>query len=156
MIVFLKRHIISIGLLILSSTVGLIVFMKVTPLDIWRIEYEFDSTLVSELPKFAQVDTVFQFKKNLCRNYTGSIADTLVDNGIRRYELKVYLPQPSEDRVIKLGKDLLSSPNIHVINHRFRETQRDKRGFLYWVLLGFFLGIVVEFVLSLKKNPRTD
>lgn len=156
MIAILKRHIVSIGLLVLTSIIGFFVFMKVSPLDIWRIEYEFDARVESELPDFAKTDTVFQFDNIICRNITGSIADTLVEEGIRRHELKVYLRQPSEEKVIELGEGLLTSPKVHAINHRFRETQRDKQGFLYWVLFGFFLGIVVEFILALKKKPSAN
>ncbi|PHR37179.1 MAG: hypothetical protein COA38_00375 [Fluviicola sp.] len=156
MIAFLKRHRISIGLLVLTSIIGFVLFMKVSPLDIWLIEYEFDTRVESELPKFEKADTVFQFDDIMCRNYTSSIADTLIEEGIRRHELKVYLFQPSKEKVIELSDEILSSQNVRVLKHKFRETQKNKQVLLYWVLFGFFLGMVVEFIIALKKKPSTN
>jgi hypothetical protein len=106
--------------------VGFAVYMKVSPLDVWRIEYEFKTSEESKIQDFAQVDTVFQHNKIFCRNYKGSIADTLVENGIRRYELKVFLKPPSNNSVIQLADELLASEYVTVVNHSYRETQRDK------------------------------
>jgi len=156
MIVFLKRHRISLSLLILSTIVGFAVYMKVSPLDIWRVEYEFKTSEETKIQDFAQTDTVFQYNKIFCRNYTGSIADTLVENGIRRYELKVFLKPPSNKKVIQLADELLASEHVTVVNHRYRETQRDKRAILYWALFGFFLGMVAEFILALIKKPSSN
>lgn len=147
----------SIILLIISSIVGLVVLIKETPVDIWRIEYEFDADVQSELPKFAKSDTVIEFNNIICRNLSSSISDTLIDEGIRRQELKIYVPRPSKEIALKFGEDLFQSDEeIRIINHRFQETQRNKRGLLNWILFGFFLGIVVEFVIALKKKPRTN
>ena len=156
MIKFLKRHWISIGLLVISSIIGLVVLIKETPVDIWRIEYEFDTSFETKLPNYAQVDTVFQFKKIICRNLTSSISDTLIDAGIRRHELKVYVPRPSKVIALGIGEDLFPSEDVGIINLRFQETQRNKRGLLNWLLFGFFLGMIVEFVLALKKKPSTN
>lgn len=156
MIVFLKRHRISIGLLVLTSIIGFVLFMKVSPLDIWLIEYEFDTRVESELPTFEKTDTVFQYDGIVCRNYTSSIADTLTEEGIRRHELKVYLFQPSKEKVIELSDEILSSQNVRVLKHKFRETQKNKQVILYWVLFGFFLGMVVEFIIAFKKKSSTN
>lgn len=156
MIKFLKRHWISISLLIISSIVGLVVLIKETPVDIWRIEYEFNADNQSELPNFNQADTVIQFKGIVCRNLSSSISDTLIDNGIRRQEIKVYVPKPSKLIAYGIGDELLSSEHIKIINHRFQETQRKKRGLLNWILFGFFLGMVIEFVIALKKDPTPN
>lgn len=154
MIAFLKQHWISIGLFLISSIIGCVLFLKVAPLDIWLIEYEFETKVESELPEFEKVDTVFQFNNIVCRNYTSSIADTLTEDGIRRHELKVYLSPPSIDKVVEFSDDLLSSDKVHVLKHKFRERQRNKQVILYWALFGFFLGMVVELIISLKKIPR--
>ena len=157
MIKFLKRHWISIGLLVISSIIGLVVLIKESQVDIYRIEYEFKTDVKSQLPNYAQVDTVFQFRNIVCRNLSSSKSDTLIDEGVRRHEMKVFVPQPSNEVSVKIGEDLLlSSEHIKIINHRFQETQRKKRGLLYWILFGFFLGIVVEFVIALKKKPSSD
>lgn len=156
MIKFLKRHWISIGLLITSSVIGFAVLIKETPVDIWRIEYEFNADYESELPEFSQSDTVIQFRGIVCRNLSSSISDTLINEGIRRQELKIYLPRPSKEIALGFGEDLFQSEEIRIINHRFQETQRNKRGLLNWVLFGFFLGMVVEFTIALKKKPRTN
>ena len=156
MIKFLKRHWISIGLLVISSIIGLAVLIKETPVDIWRIEYEFNAENESELPRFAQSDTVIQFKGIVCRNLSSSISDTLIDEGIRRQELKIYVPRPSKEIALGFGEDLFQSDEIRIINHRFQETQQKKRGLLNWILFGFFLGMVVEFAIALKKKPRAN
>lgn len=155
MILFLKRHKVSIVLLIISSIIGLIALIKEKPVDIWRIEYEFNAAGESHTPKFCQADTVFEFNGIICRNYTSSIADTLIDGGVRRQELKIHVPRPSEQTALEIGNDLFKAENISILSNRFQETQRDKRGLLNWILFGFFLGMIVEFVIALKKKPST-
>ena len=156
MIVFLRRHWISITLLILSSIIGLVMMLKGDPIDIWRVEYEFNTVHESKLLNYQKVDTVIQSNGIICRNFTGSIADTLQADGIRRHELKMYIPHPSHVQMIKRSDLLLRSPYVRIVNRRFRESQRNKRELLYWMLFGFFLGMVVEFVIALKKKPRTN
>lgn len=156
MIKFLKRHWISISLLIISSIIGFVVLMRETPVDIWRIEYEFNADFESELPPLAKADTVIEYRNIICRNLSSSISDTLINKGIRRQELKIYVPRPSKEIAMGFGEDLFESEEIRIINHRFQETQRNKRGLLNWVLFGFFLGIVVEFIIALKKKPRAN
>lgn len=156
MIALLKRHWISISLLVVTSIIGLVVVLNDSPIDIWLIDYEFNTEAESELTDFEKVDTVFQFNGVVCRNFTSSVADTLVDEGIRRHELKVYYTHPSKDKITQFSDEVLASNEVQIVNHRFRETQRKKRAFLYWVLFGFFLGMVAEFMIALKKKPGTN
>lgn len=156
MIALLKRHWISISLLMVSSAIGLIVWLIDSPVDIWLIEYEFKKESFSELENFEKADTVFLHNGVFCRNYRSSIADTLIDEGIRRHELKVCYVHPSQNKIVAFCDRLLTSPNVRVLNHRFIESRRNNSQFLYWVLAGFFLGMVVEFAITLKKNPRTN
>lgn len=155
MIAFLRKHWVSLGLLFLSGTIGLVQLFQQTPIDIWRIEYEFKTTNQSTVPEFVLKDTVFEFKGIVCRNYTGSISDTLNDPTIRRHELKIYLEHPStRKQVADFRDEVLKSEQIKGLNVRFRETQRTKKILLYWILIGFFAGMVVEFIGRLKKQPR--
>lgn len=156
MIGYLKKHWISLSLLFVSALVGLVLVFQQAPMDSWRIEYIFDARNREQLPRIAQVDTAFLFEGKLVRNYTGSIADTLRHKGVTRFEMKVNLPSPSTKvDVWKFGERVLKSNYIEVKKVRFRETQRNKSIFLYCVLVGFFLGIVVEFIGRLKEVPRS-
>jgi len=155
MLVFLKRHMITLSLLIASAIVGLVVYSKTNPVDVWLIEYEYKTEDLSHLHDFAKVDTVFLYDGFLCRNETGSIADTLVEQGIRRHELKIEIELPTKMAIQGLGDGLLTSKYVSVINHRFRGTRKDKRVILYWLLFGFLGGMVVEFVLAMIKKPSS-
>jgi hypothetical protein len=156
MIAFVKKHWISLGLLFVLALVGLVLVYRQTPMDSWRIEYVFDTRNTEKLPRIAQADTVFLVEGKLVRNYTGSIADTMRHLSVSRYEVKVNLPVPTtKQQVWEFGNRVLKSDYIKVKKVRFRETQRNKSMLLYCVLLGFFLGIVVEFIRRLKKDPRS-
>ncbi len=155
MIAFVKRHWISLGLLVICTFVGVFSLIRQSPIDIWRIDYEFALENQSKLPEIARADTVFQFDGIVCRNYTGSISDTLVAAGIKRHEMQVYLPRPSKERAIRIGFEVFPTEHITINNQRFRETQRTKRDLLSWILVGLFLGMIAEFLLALKKNPST-
>lgn len=146
----------TISLLVISFGIGLVIYLKGSNLEIWRIEYEYAADDFSQLDKRIQTDTVFQFEAVFCRNFTTSISDTLIEQGIRRHELKVYLPQPGKSKATQLSRDLVESDNVRTITIRYQETERDKRMILYWILFGFFLGIVAEFVLALTKKPSTN
>lgn len=139
-----------------SALVGLVIYLKTTPADVWLVEYEYQSKDLSKLQDFAQTDTVFLYKEVLCRNETGSIADTLVDEGIRRHELKIQHEQPSKEAVVVISDELLTSDYVTVINHRFRDTRKDKSVILYWILFGFLAGMMLEFILTLVKKPGSD
>lgn len=156
MISMLKRHKYSVTLLLVSFVIGLTVFFAGTNLEIWRIEYEYKAEDFDELADFQQVDTVFRSKNIFCRNFTSSRSDTLINQGIRRHELKVYLPQPSKPKAEKLSTDLIESDVVNTVNIRYQETQRDKRMILYWTLFGFFLGMIVEFIVALTKKPSSN
>lgn len=156
MIALLKRHWISISLLIITSFIGLIMFLNVSAIDIWLVDYEFKAESASQLKDFQKVDTVFQYNGIVCRNFTSSVSDTLIDEGIRRHELKVYYSHPSQVGIIKFSDEVLASEDVRIVSRRFRETQRKKRDSLYWLLFGFFLGMVAEFIIRLKKKPSTD
>ncbi|MFK7785030.1 MAG: hypothetical protein AB8B56_07935 [Crocinitomicaceae bacterium] len=156
MLVFLKRHIITLSLLIASAIVGFVVYSKTYPVDVWLIEYEYKTADLSKLQNFAQVDTVFLHKDLLCRNETGSIADTLVEQGIRRHELKIEMELPTKMAIQDLADALLTSDYVSVINHRSRGIRKDKRVILYWILFGFLGGMIVEFVLAMIKKPSTN
>jgi len=156
MIEFLKRHWISISLLILSSIIGFVQYLKETPIDIWLVQYEFESAVQNELPDFTQADTVFQFEEVFCRNFVTSIDDTMVESGVRRFELKLYIPQSLEVTVGDMSREVLSSPHIRIIKEQFRESQKNRHKLLYWVLFGLFLGMVAQFFISLKKKPSSN
>ena len=153
---FLSKHRISLGLLLASAVVGFVLVYQQTPMDSWRIEYVFDTRNTEKLPRTAQVDTVFLVEGNVVRNYTGSIADTMRHESLTRYEVKVNLPAPTTAKQVwAFGNRVLKSDYIEVKKVRFRETQRNKSMLLYCLLAGFFLGIVVEFIGRLKKDPRS-
>ena len=156
MIPLVKRHKISLALLILSSIMGVVLYLKESPIDMWLIEYEFDTEVESELPDFTKADTVFQYNDIFCRNFTASVGDTLVEKGIRRYELKLYLPQTSGLNEVDVSNEILVPPQIRIVKRQFRETQKNKQKLLYWVLFGLFLGMVAEFVIALKKKPSSN
>lgn len=156
MISMLKRHKYSISLLLVSFGIGLMVYLMGTNLEIWRIEYEYKAEDQDQLTDVTRVDTVFQSGNIFCRNFTTSRSDTMIDQGMRRHELKVYLPQPSKPKAEKLSANLIESDIVHTINIRYQETQRDKRMLLYWTLFGFFLGMVAEFIVALTKKPSTS
>ena len=155
MIGLLKRHWISISLLVLASVIGLVQYTKETPIDIWLIEYEFETSAQDKLPDFTQSDTVFQQNDIFCRNYVASIGDTLVESGIRRFELKMYLPKTSNAKVVKVSDEILNSPNIKIVRRQFRETQKNRHKLLYWLIFGLFLVLVAEFIITLKKKPSS-
>lgn len=150
---FLKRHILSIALFILSLTIGLVIYLKEAPVDMWLVEYEFETAAEDKLADFMKSDTVFQHENILCRNYIGSIGDTLTKEGIRRYELKLYLHQDKQHDVKEISSEVLSTPTVRVIKNRFLETQKNRQKLLYWGLFGLFLGMVAEFLISLNKKP---
>lgn len=156
MIVFLKRHWISISLLIVASIVGFVQYQRETPIDIWLIEYEFETSVQNELPVFTQSDTVFQYENIFCRNYVASVGDTLVESGIRRFEMKLSFPPTSENEVKQKSQEILASPHIRIVQNQFRESQKNRHKLLYWMLFGLFLGMLVEFLISLKKKPGTN
>lgn len=151
MIVFFQKHWVSLGLFVVCAIIGTVTLIRRTPIDIWRIDYEYHVENRSTLPRIAVSDTVFRYKGVVCRNYTGSISDTLRNIGIGRHEMQVYLKRPSKEQAMRIGKEVFPSENITIINQRFRETQRSKRGLLNWILVGFFLGTVAEFIIALKK-----
>lgn len=153
MISFLKRHIFSVGLLILSLTIGLVIYLKETPIDMWLVEYEFETAAEDKLADFMKSDTVFQRENILYRNYVGSVGDTLTEEGIRRYELKLYLPQDKQHDATEISSEVLAAPTVRVVKSRFLETQKNRQKLLYWGLFGLFLGMVTEFLISLKKKP---
>ncbi len=141
MIDFLKRHKISLALLILGLTIGLFQFMKESAIDMWLIEYEFDSAVESEIKDIERADTVFQYKNIVCRNFVSSIGDTIQKKGIRRHELKIYLPQDLKISKTELSEEILSLPFTRIVKYQFRETQKNKQKILYWTLFGLFLGM---------------
>ena len=156
MIQFLKKHVISLALLFISGIVGTALVFLQTPKDSWIVEYGFDTKSTELLPSFAKADTVFLFEGILIRNYTSSIGDTLRSRSLSVYEIKVNISAPStEKQVLEVAKRLLKNNEIEIKDVRYRETQRDKAVFLYCVLFGFFLGMVVEFVGHLKQNPNS-
>ncbi len=153
---FLKKHFTSLALLFISAIVGTALVFLQTPKDIWLIDYGFDAKKKEFIPNFVKADTVFLVEGKLIRNYTTSIGDTLRHKSLSIHEIKVTLPNPStEKQVSELSRRVLKNDHIEVKNVRFRETQRNKSMFLYSVLFGFFLGIVVEFIGRLKKYPAS-
>lgn len=156
MIQFLKKHVISLVLLFISGIVGIALVFLQTPKDSWIVEYVFDTKSTELLPSFAKADTVFLFEGILIRNYTSSIGDTLRSRSLSVYEIKVNIPAPStKERVLDVSSRILKNDLIEIKDVRYRETQRDKAVFLYCVLFGFFLGMVVEFVGRLKQHPNS-
>ncbi|MDG1332153.1 MAG: hypothetical protein P8P74_07475 [Crocinitomicaceae bacterium] len=156
MIVFFKRHWISLSLLIVASIVGLVQYDREDPINISLIEYEFKSSDQDQLPDFTQADTVFKFEDVFCRNYIGSVGDTLKDEGIRRFELKLYMPRMSKIALIDMSRIIFDSSKIRVIKDQFIETQKNRQKLLYWILFGLFLGMLAEFLISLKRKPSTN
>ena len=156
MLVFLKRHIITTSLLIASAIIGFIVYSKSEPIDVWLVEYEYQTSDLSYIQDFAQTDTVFLHNDILCRNATSSIADTLIEEGIRRHELKVQFQRPTKMNIEDFSDRLLTSDYVKVINPRYRGKSKDKRVILYWMLLGLLGGIVGELISSLVQKPSTN
>jgi hypothetical protein len=156
MLVFMKRHIVTLSLIIVSAVIGFVIYTKTEPVDVWLVEYEYQAEDRSYIQDFAQIDTVFLHNDVLCRNATSSIADTLIEEGIRRHELKVQLDRYTKISIEDFTNNLLSSEYVKVINPRYRGTRKDKRVILYWVLLGFLGGIAIELITAVVKKPSTN
>jgi hypothetical protein len=136
--------------------IGLFLYTKESEIDIWLIEYEFDTSSQSKIKDIEKADSVFQYNGIICRNFVNSIGDTLIEDGIRRHELKIYLPKESTISKTKLSEEILSLPFSRIIKYNFRETQKNKQKILYWALFGLFFGMIAEFIINLKKNPRSN
>lgn len=123
-------------------------------MDIWMVQYEFNSHDKCELPLIAQSDTLFQFKGTNIRNYTTSYSDTLSGENILRRDLKIYMESPSTKKsVLRVSSDALNSDFLTINDASFRRNQRDNRVILYSLLFGFFFATAIHFIQSLRKQP---
>ena len=62
----------------------------------------------------------------------------------------------SEEDVASIAQKLFDDHEISVFDTVFKDKQRKKRIILDMLLLGLVIGIVIQFIRSLKKNPSSD
>ncbi len=142
--------------MILGGIIGLVIYLNRSEISIWYVVYRFNSVDIGDMEAVTKTDTLFVFEGTLFRNYMGSYTNNYEVEGYRRQELKVYSdPSQSKQDVTKFAVRALGAGKLSISDTIFMENQRKKRIILDLMLLGFFLGIVIEFVRSIKKKPST-
>lgn len=153
----LRKHILTLTLVTLGGIVGLTIYLSRPPIAIWYVIYQFNMADLGELEDVVKVDTLFLYEDVLLRNYTGSYADKDEAVGFKRQELKVYAdPNQTKDEVTKFAVRAIGAGKVSVFDTIFKEKQRKKRVILDMLLLGFFIGIVIEFIRSMQKKPSAE
>jgi hypothetical protein len=154
MIQILRKHILTIIFLLIGAIIGLIMYSRQEAVSIWYVQYQFHVDQGNEIPPTVSRDTLFEYQGVLFRNFTASKADTIRNIGIVRQELKVYGKEYQTKRDITLlANKALNEPSTSISNTILYETKRKKIMILHYLLIGFFLGMLVDFFISLKKKP---
>ncbi|MDG1429091.1 MAG: hypothetical protein P8H56_12680 [Crocinitomicaceae bacterium] len=148
---------ITLIFMILGGIIGSIIYLNRSDVAIWYVVYQFNEEETDNLPEVAKVDTLFLKNDVLLRNYTSSSRDEEQPRGFKRHELKIYVGgEVSEEDVASIAQKLFDDHEISVFDTVFKEKQRKKRIILDMLLLGLVIGIVIQFIRSLKKNPSSD
>lgn len=157
MLKLVRKHKVSLILVLVGSLIGGIMYINKPTYAAWQITYEFDLETIDELPNFCSTDTLFVQDNILIRSYSSAFGDTLRDEQIARQALKVYLqPGLTKEQATSLVERLFFKNDVALIRVSFSENQKNKRIILDMSLLGFFLGIVLDFIRGIKKKPRTE
>ena len=129
-------------------------FIKEPEYDIYRIEYELNTSDSLTLSRILSVDTLYRHEGLMIRNFTGSVADTNRTEGICRFELKVYAPYGTGvDVMMNDIRTLLDSEPVSVYNTRFDENIRSYHEPIAYFLSALLIAGVLRFSLSrFKKN----
>ncbi|MCH2223925.1 MAG: hypothetical protein MK066_04080 [Crocinitomicaceae bacterium] len=151
-----RKYQLTLVFLVLGILTGSIFYFRQTPLDIWRVNYAYRSDQIDQLPDFAVKSTLFLHQDVLIRHCLSSYSDTSRAQGISRNEMKFSVNHPSnKENIRKTAVNLFSSEAIDIEEIRFWETQRSKRPLFGCILLGIFIGLVFDFIISFRKQPNT-
>ncbi|MFT5778961.1 MAG: hypothetical protein ACI837_001918 [Crocinitomicaceae bacterium] len=156
MIQILRKQLITIIFLLLGGIIGLVLYSKQKAVAIWYVQYQYRIDQGNDIAPTVSQDTLFKYNGILVRNFTASKADTVRNIGIIRQELKVYgTENQTELEITLLANKALNDPTTSIANTIFFETQRKKRVILYALLIGFFVGMIFDFIRAMKKKPNS-
>lgn len=147
-------RLINTVIIITGMALGIYSFIKEPEYDIYRVEYELNTSDSLKLSRILTVDTLYRHEGLMIRNFTGSVADTNRTEGIRRFELKVYAPQEiGPDVMMSIVKILLEDNPVAVYNTKYEASARSYHKAIAYVLAALLLTAVFGCLLPLfMKN----
>ncbi|MFT5858400.1 MAG: hypothetical protein ACI865_000487 [Flavobacteriaceae bacterium] len=155
MLKLVQKHKVSLILVLVGGLIGAVMYINEPTYAAWQITYEFDLESIDELPDFCATDTLFVYDEILVRSYSSAFGDTLRDEQIARQALKTYLePGLTREQARSFVEALFFGFDVDILRVSFSENQKNKRIILDMILLGLFLGMVVDFFLGMKKKPN--
>jgi ATP-dependent Zn protease len=142
---------------LLGALFGVGLFLTKPIRDIYRIQLEHLEGKENQYSAFwfrDQVDTL-PHSSEICRLY--SHADTAYINGTLNAvsEVKIYVKQ--SDNALELIQEIsnnLKDQPIRILNYRKQGTIREWNVILKWIVLGFFVGVTFNFIVSRKRNTQ--
>lgn len=150
----LKSRAFVLAGLIFGFLSGTILYLIESPEATNWLVYEYE--IGTELPDHLLADTLIKEDNIFFRNITSTYADTLKESNIKRHELKIY-----SDRCIpvtelkKKFNELSKGYNVSYVSSKCTSSKTFLTLFKY-TLIGLFLGVLIQFLLSLSRTaPKT-
>ena len=150
--IILKYNIIIICS-ILGIITGLIIENNSDKTYLWRVGYCYDQQKTSNKNKLLNSDTIVVVKNITLRHFTYEDAD-LRENGCKHQEFKIYTKKTrKQDEIYNFANNILENKH-EIFKTDFISIQNNNFKLINYTILGFFLGICMNFIINIFSRNR--
>ena len=138
---------------ILGIITGLIIENNSDKTYLWRVGYCYDQQKISNNNKLVNSDTIVVINNITIRNFTYKDAD-LRDNGCKHQEFKIYTnKENTKNEVYTFANSILENKH-EIFKTSFISIQDNNYKIINYTILGFFLGICLNFIVNIIYRDR--